>query len=1138
MTFEEILDQAIAMLQRRGRVSYRALQRQFQLDDAYLQDLTAEIVEVLQLAVDQDHTMLVWTGGPSAPAPVSPLPPSTPPAAPQALQLTPHAPAPSVQHAPEAERRQLTVLFCDLVDSTRLASQLDPEDYREVVRAYQSACAEVIQRYSGHIAQYLGDGLLVYFGYPQAHEDEAQRAVRTGLEMVEALRALQPRLDAQYGIRLAIRVGIHTGVVVVGEMGVGGRQEQLALGDTPNIAARLQGLATPDTVVISAATSRLVEGFFTCQALGPQDLKGVSQPLLVYRVLHASAAQTRLDVATPRGLTPLVGRDEEVALVQRRWDQAKMGMGQVVLISGEAGIGKSRLVQALKDRVAVEPHARIEWRGSPDHQQSALYPVIDHLHRLLRWHPDDPPSEKLHRLEATLTASGMELPKTVPLVAALLSLSLPPSYQPLTLTPQRQRQHTFDTLLAWLHTEAQRCPVLVVVEDLHWLDPSTLELLGLLIDQSAQARLCLALTTRPEFHPPWTMMAHLTSLTLRRLTPGQVEHLAMHVTGKKVLPPVVLQEVVRKTDGVPLFVEELIKTVLESGLLRAQADHYELSGPLPPLAIPATLHDTLMARLDRLAAVKVVAQLGAAIGRTFTYELIQAVAQLDAATLHGALAQLVATEVVAQRGLPPQATYTFKHALVQDAAYQSLLRSTRQQYHQQIAQVLERQFADIAETQPELLAHHYTEAGLSDQAMPYWQRAGQRAIARSGYREAVACFEQALMALRRLPERQDTLEQAIDLRFDLRNALLPLGEQAPIFDHLREAETIAQVLDDRQRLGQVAMYMAEYFRQVNALDHALEAGQRARALATTLGDVGLQVVANFHIGTVYYEQGDYRRAIDYLGWNVATLQGDLIRERFGMTGLPSVLSRVYLSWSLAELGTFAEAAARGEEGVGIAEAADHPFSLIWAYSGVGHLYCNTGDVHRGIPVLKRGLELCQTWDIPTLLPQVTRALGSAYALAGQVLEALPLLEQAVSQGRRGGHALYFVHLSKAYLLAGRIEEALARAQQALDLAQDRKQRGYQAYALCLLGDITARREPPESALAAAHAQQALALAEELGMRPLQAHCHLGIGMLYATIGQREPARTELSAAIALYRAMDLTFWLPQAEAALAQVEGE
>jgi tetratricopeptide (TPR) repeat protein len=536
--------------------------------------------------------------------------------------------------------------------------------------------------------------------------------------------------------------------------------------------------------------------------------------------------------------------------------------------------------------------------------------------------------------------------------------------------------------------------------------------------------------------------AHFTALTLRRLAPAEIGRLVTHVVGDKAFPPAVLHEVVRKTDGVPLFVEELTKTVLESGLLQEREDRYELSGLLPPLVIPATLHDALMARLDRLAAVKVVAQLGAAIGRTFTYELIQAVAQLDAATLQGALALLVETEVVAQRGLPPQATYTFRHALIQDAAYQSLLRSTRQQYHQQLAQVLEARFPDICETQPELLAHHYTAAGLSAQAIPYWQRAGQRAMERSGYREAVACFEQALVTLRRLPERRDTLEQAIDLRFDLRNALLPLGDQAPIFDHLREAETFAQVLDDRQRLGQVSVYMTEHFRMMSDLDRAAESGQRARALATTLGDVSLQVVANFQIGTVYYDQGDYRRAIDCLGWNVVTLQGDLIRERFGMTGLPSVLSRVYLSWSLAELGVFAEATARGEEGVQIAETMNHPFSLIWGYAGIGNLYLNKGDVHRGIPVLKRGLELYQIWDIPTLLPQVTRALGTAYALSGRGPEALPLLEQAASQGRRGGHALYFVHLSKAYLLAGRIYDALERAQHALSLAQDHKQRGY------------------------------------------------------------------------------------------------
>jgi class 3 adenylate cyclase/tetratricopeptide (TPR) repeat protein len=1136
MTFEEILDQAIAMLQRRERLTYGALKRQFQLDDAYLEDLKAELIEGQRVAVDEEGRVLVWTGRADVPPlttpPVPHLRPSPATAEVQPLQILP---LPTASQSADAERRQLTVLFCDLVDSTRLASQLDPEDLREVVRAYQATCTEVIQQFGGHIAQYLGDGLLVYFGYPQAHEDDAQRAVRTGLGITESIVALNSRLTREQGIRLAVRIGIHTGLVVVGAMGGHGRQEQLALGETPNLAARLQGLAAPDTVVISATTAQLIHGYFVCQSLGAQVLKGLDQPLQVYRVLQTSGAQTRLEVATLRGLTPLVGRDEEVTLLHRHWDQAKAGLGQVVLLSGEAGIGKSRLVQVLKDQVAAEFHTRIEWRGSPYHQQSALYPVIDHLYRLVQWHPGDPPTEALHQLEATLALAGVGRSDALPLLAALLALPLPASYAPLTLTPQRQRQQTLDLLLAWLHAETQRQPVLLIVEDLHWIDPSTLELLSLLMEQGAQARLYLVLTTRPEFHPSWTMVPHLTSLTLRRLAPAHVERVATHVAGDKALPAAVLREVIRKTDGVPLFVEELTKTVLESGLLQTREEGYELHAPLPPLAIPTTLHDALMARLDRLAAVKVVAQLGAAIGRTFAYELIQAVAHLDPATLHAALGQLVEAEVVAQQGLPPQATYTFTHALVQETAYQSLLKSTRQQYHQRIAEVLGAQFPETAATQPELLAQHYTEAGLYEQALTAWRQAGAYALSRSAYQEAIACFEQALAALSHLSESRVTLEQAIELRFDLRNALVPLGEQARIFDYLCEAETLVHRLEDRQRLGQVSVYMTEYFRVMGDLDRAVESGQRACMLATLLGDVGLQVQANYFVGSVYYELGDYLSAIDCFGRNVASLTGDLSRELFGMAALPAVLSHSYLSWSLAELGAFAEGTARGEEGLRIAEAADHPFSLIWAYAGIGKLALDKGDVHRGIPVLERGLGLCQHWHIATLFPTVAFVLGAAYALSGRVTDALPLLEEAASKGRRGMR--YGLRLlSEAYLLAGRLEEALARAQSTLDLARDAKQRGHQAYALRLLGEVAAHRAPPDVAQATAYYHQALALAEALGMRPLQAHCHRGLGTLYTATRQWEQAHAALSSALVLYRAMAMTFWLPQTDAALARVE--
>ena len=626
-------------------------------------------------------------------------------------------------------------MFCDLVDSTALSGQLDPEDLREVVRAYQATCTAVIQHFDGSIAQYLGDGLLVYFGYPQAHEDDAQRAVRAALGIIEAMGTLNTRLELDKSIRLAVRLGIHTGLVVIGEMGGSGRQEQLALGETPNVAARIQGLAAPDTVAISEATSRLIQGYFVCHDLGPHTLRGLAAPMQVYRVLGESGVQSRLEVASARGLTPLVGRESEVTLLLERWEHVKDGTGQVVLLSGEAGIGKSRLVQALKDQVAQEPHTRIEYRCSPYHQHSALAPVIAHIERVLAWERDTVPQEKLSKLEEALARHPWPLPEVLPLLAALLSLPLPAQYPPLTLTPERQKQKTLEALLAWLLAETEQQPVLFIVEDLHWVDPSTLEWLSLVVEQSPTARLYGLFTCRPEFASPWPTRTHLTPLTLSRLPRPQAARLVHGVTGGKPLPAEILAQIVAKTDGVPLFVEELTKTVLESGLLQEIEGAYELAGPLPPLAIPTTLQDSLMARLDRLATVKAVAQLGATIGRQFGYELLRAVSPLDDATLQQHLRQLVEAELLYQRGVPPQATYLFKHALIQDAAYQSLLKSTRQQYHQRIAQVLAERFPETAETQPELLAHHYTEAGLggaSDSLLAAGRPAGHPALGESG----------------------------------------------------------------------------------------------------------------------------------------------------------------------------------------------------------------------------------------------------------------------------------------------------------------------------------------------------------------------------------------------------------------------
>ena len=1137
MDFYTLLDQVVDLLRQRQRVTYRALQRQFDLDEETLTDLKNELLYAQQVTRDEDGRVLIWTGSvDTSSSPPSPSAQHAPQLDLSAAQTVQREPSPSVAHMPEAERRQLTVLFCDLVDSTRLARQLDPEDYREVVRAYQQACAEIIQHFDGHIAQYLGDGLLVYFGYPQAHEDDAQCAVRTGLDIVGMMGTLNARLERDKGLRLTVRVGIHTGLVVVGGIGGSDRQEQLALGDTPNIAARLQGLAAPDTVVISEATARLVQGFFTCQALGAQDLKGLDQPLSVYRVLHASGRQTRLDVATPRGLTPLVGREQEVGLLLERWAQVKDSMGQVVFLTGEAGIGKSRLVQVLREQILGAAATCIECRCLPHTQHSALRPVITHWERSLAFAHEDTPDAKLRKLEDALAAYALPLSETVPLFAALLSLPLPARDAPVPLMPQRQRQQTLEALLTWLVQETEQHPVLCIVEDLHWVDPSTLEFLVLLLDQVPTARLLLLLTARPEFKAPWGSRAYLTQLTLGRLGRSQVEAMVTGVLHGKPLPVEVLQQVVAKTDGVPLFVEEQLKMVLESELVREVDGRYVLTGLLPPLAIPATLQDALMARLDRLASAKIVAQLGATIGRQFTYDLLQAVCPLDTETLQAGLRQLVEAELLYQRGLPPQATYLFKHVLIQEAAYQSLLKSTRQQYHQRIAQVLAERLPDRSD----LLAHHAWCGAQWDTAARAFQEAGSQALARSAYPEAVACFDQALAALRCLPQReyQETCEQVITILFGLRGALVQLGDLERALVVLHEAETLAQTLDDPHQLGRVSSYMARYCFLMGEHDVARAASERALRLATDHQDFALQVTAHMYLGQVYHALGQYPRALEVLGQNVLALTDDLLYEHFGMANLPIVTSRTFLTYCLAEQGAFEEGRMCGAEGMRIAETAAHANSLAIACLGSGRLALNAGDLPQAITALERGLHLCQSAHIALLFSTTAAALGYAYVLAGRVPEALLLLEQVQQTAPLPSplSSLVLVWLGEIARHAGRLESAHGLAEHALKLAQERQERGNQAWALHLLGTLALWGDLSQAAQAHTYYEQARSLADELGMRPLQAHCHMGLGRLCVQLGQAEQARAALSTAIDLYHAMQMTFWLPQTEAALAQVQ--
>ena len=676
----------------------------------------------------------------------------------------------------EAGRRQLTVMFVDLVGSTALSTRLDPEEMGDLIRNYQNTVAGEITRFEGHIAKFLGDGVLAYFGWPRAHEDEAERAARAGLSLTAAVAALAAPGDGA----LAARVGIATGLVVVGHLvGEEEARERAVVGETPNLAARLQEVAEPGRVVVAEATRRLLGDLFAYRDLGALCLKGFAEPVRVWSILGEGAAESRFD-ARHASTTVLVGRDQELALLLDRWERAKDGEGQVVLLAGEPGIGKSRLVHALRERLGSEPRTPLRHYCSPYHTNSAFYPVIGLLERAAGLQRGEPPERQLDTLEAMLALAVENVQESAPLFADLLAIPTGGRYRPLDLSPQHRKERIFQALLDQVAGLASRQPVLALYEDVHWIDPTTLELLGRIVDRVQRLRVLTVITFRPEFAPPWTGHGHVTTLSLSRLARRQGAAVVGRVTGGKRLPDEVLEQILAKTDGVPLFVEELTKTVLESGLLEDTGDCYELTGPLPPLAIPATLQDSLMARLDRLASVKEVAQMAACIGREFSHELLAAVASLGENALGDALAQLLTAELIFRRGAPPKVGYSFKHALVQDVAHESLLKSRRQQIHARIAAVLEERFPTVAETEPEMLAQHLTEAGLAGRAVGYWLRAGRSAAERSANLEAISHLSKGLEALNRLPACPERDRQELTLQTAIGTPLIAVhGYAAP-----------------------------------------------------------------------------------------------------------------------------------------------------------------------------------------------------------------------------------------------------------------------------------------------------------------------------------------------------------------------
>jgi class 3 adenylate cyclase/predicted ATPase len=1085
-----------------------------------IDDLKEEIIHAQRVATDEDGRILVWTGHSEGTRETTSPPAQSTQQAPlqqdHPSQKSELSPEPLI---PEAERRQLTVMFCDLVDSTKLSSQLDPEEYREVVRAYQQVCSEVIQRYDGYVAQLLGDGLLVYFGYPVAHEDDAHRAIRTALGILDAMEELHTRrLTQKKDIQLAIRIGIHTGLVVVGAMGGQGRQEQLALGEVPNIASRIQGLAESNTIAISAATYRLVQGFFDCQALGEQALRGVSQSIAVYRVLRESGVYSRLDVAQTKGLTPLVGRESEVTLLLERWEQAKAGHGQVILLSGEGGIGKSRLLQVLKEYVANEPHVCWECRSLPYYQNTALYPLTDLFQRTLQWQQDETPDEKLGKLEHALSQYRLPVEESVQLFAPLLSLSIPEDhYPPLNLSPQRQRQKTLETIVALLQEYAERQPVLFIVEDLHWTDPTTLELLNLLIDQTPTASLLVLLTCRPHFQPSWSHRSYLSEITVNRLSHTQVEQIVNRMTDGKNFPAEVLQQIITKTDGVPLFVEELTKAILESGQLKAVDDHYELTGSLSTFTIPTTLQDSLMARLDRLVTAKAVAQYAAVIGRQFSYDLLQAVSQVDEAMLQHDLGRLVEAEIVYQRGLPPQALYTFKHALIRDAAYESLLKSTRQHYHQRIAQVLQAQFSETAEAQPELLAHHYTEAGLNSQAVYYWHKASQRAAERSAHVEAITHLTKGLELLETLPQMRERIQREVDMHIALGASLIATQGQAAavVGEAYTYARQLCQHLEDPQRLFAVLRGLWNHYLVRAELQTAHDLGEQILTLAQQAQDPAMLLAAHRAMGVTWFFLGTEAAAHTHFTQGIALYDPQQHRSSTFLYGDDAgVICRTFDARVLWHLGYPAQGLTQIDEALTLARQSVHPFSLGNALSGAAVFHQYRREIRVAQECAEAAIRLAQEQGFPYWMAFGSLLRGWALAHQGRAQEGIEEIHQGLRAYRATGAEIsrppFLALLAEAHGTIGELEAGLTVLTEALTLAETTGEWRYASELYRLKGDFLLQQSSANATEAETCFQHAITIAQNQQAKSWELRAATSLARLWQQQGKHKEAHDLLA----------------------------
>jgi class 3 adenylate cyclase/predicted ATPase len=973
-------------------------------------------------------------------------------------------------------------MFCDLVGSTALASRLDPEDMREVIGAYHRAVAGVVTAFDGSVGRYMGDGVLVYFGYPRAHEDDAERAVRAGLGAIEAVS----RLDIR-SVKLQARVGIATGLVVVGDLiGEGSTQEQSVVGETPNLAARLQTLAEPDAVVIAAGTRRLVGDLFDYRDLGDVEVKGISTPAPVWQVLRPSGVESRFEALRGSSLSPLIGRDEEIDLILRCWTRAKAGNGQIVLIAGEPGIGKSRIVAELEERIRVEPHLRLRYFCSPYYQNSALFPVIEQLGRAAGFARNDPPAARLDKLKALLARAATPQ-EDIALLADLLSLAALEPHPLPNLSPQRKKERTLEALLHQLEGLAAREPVVMVFEDAHWIDPTSRELLDLTVECVRSLPVLLLVTFRPEVQPSWIGQPRVTVLALNRLDQRDRTALAEQIAGGKALPNDVSTRIADRSDGVPLFVEELTKNVLESGLLREESDRYVLDGTLPPLVIPASLHDSLLARLGRLDSLRLVAQIGAAIGREFSYRLLRAISRLSDAELETALDRLVASELVFQRGTPPDAVYAFKHALVQDAAYGSLLRGSRRKLHAQIAEALETHLPELMHNQSELLAHHYAEAGLITKSVTCWSEAAHRSVSSSAMAEAAAQFRKALDQLMLLPDNIERQRKELELWSALGAVLNAVkGAAAPETGKAyTRARQLWEQLDSPSEFLQVPFGQSRYHLYRGEFDLAQPLAEDLLRISRNRNDSSALTLGHFSSGRNLMFAGRLASARSHLEEVLAVYDPvgqPLLVHQAGTH--PHVNSRAYLGIVLFCVGFPGEALEQSNSAITESRKLAHPPSLAASLSLGAMLLSLDGN---DALLRERADELAAVATEQSF--PYWRAQGAAYhgwvkVKAGDVADGISLLRSGLTAFRSTGAKMWTTYytalLARAYEIAGQFEDGLTVSNDALQIVEATGERWFAAELNRYKGQLLLRQghlEPAEELY-----RKALSIAEEQGAK--------------------------------------------------------